>query len=593
MPWLGRYIDPFLAGFFRQHKTIAISTMAAFTISTCIESFILPRIMGSIVSHLNDIPNLRRKLLWLLAMYCLAQYMYAVYEECRQQMDPHLHSYIMFELVERAMLKYSVDYKTVNPTALYAKIESVHEYIKRIIFKVFTSTIPEILTMLGICGSFAHMDATLGATTTVLVVLHFLLISRQTTQCASATQNHARFDGRIITHLSDRLANLDVIVSAAHGRGLDQEVGTVHAMTEYRSLLHQAETTCISRQRVRNYTSNMVIIVVVITFIYRLYTRPNKPISAHQMSTLLFTLASLFTHLYYLSHTIPGIVSDVHNLDVYAEFIGELMEAQDAAGDRLPPDSMLLGAAAGVHISVDAVEFGYEGSSEPIFKNLSLAIPVGVAVGLVGKSGSGKTSLVRLIQGHLRPLSGRVRMGQVDVHQLPLGTIAYVNQNTTRLFSSSVRDNIEYGHDPASLPAQYSRLGGGGTLEGYLHHLGLASILPPLDAAVGPGGESLSGGQRQTVHLLRCVLNNRARVVVLDEPTSSLDPISTAAVCRLIGDVASGGAGEHGAARTVLVITHDPLVEKICPVRIHFSVGQNPVMALYGKNRDGKESSDS
>jgi ABC-type bacteriocin/lantibiotic exporter with double-glycine peptidase domain len=305
--------------------------------------------------------------------------------------------------------------------------------------------------------------------------------------------------------------------------------------------------------------------LVVITSTYFLYTRSHSPMSEENVATVLFTLNVLFQHTYYLSHTVPGVISDLRNLNVHADFLRDLLSdgpeqeehAQGRDGEGDAGARRKLGC-----VRLDRVDFYYDGIDVRLFRDLDMLLPCGVLIGLVGPSGSGKTTFVRMVLGQLRPRLGRVHLDGVDVRDLPGGTMAYIGQNTTRLFHRSVRYNVEYGHTRSRLVGVYA--GHGGSLEAYVRELGLQDILPDLDADVGPLGEILSGGQRQTIHLLRCILNDRARIVILDEPTSSLDAAATEAVCRLMRRL----AGDR--ARTVLVVTHDPAVEASCGAFVRF-----------------------
>ena len=579
MPWLGEVVDPFLEGFWKRHSGVTLWTMGMFGLSTAIESFVLPRIMSHVVARVKEREDLdegdaadasvRRSLLLLAMLYALAQYAYAAYEEARNQMEPLLHSYIMNELVERVMRRYAATFQHVNTAVVYSKIELIHEYLRRIMFKVFTSGLPELATMVGLGLSFAEVDLGLGAAVGVMLGGHFAYIATQTGQCQRPTTAHALFQEQVADHLNDRLVNLDAVVTAAHGRGLDQELVAVRAMSEYRTLLHQVESNCMSRQRGGYYGSSALLMLVVVTYAYHLYSR--RTMSAEGLGTVLFTLGTLFAHTYYLSHTIPGVTADLRNLNVHAEFLrGLLAEGGEIEGEIEGNGALV--EFRGVHFAYPGVG---SGGGPELFGGVDLVVPRGVLVGIVGPPGAGKSTLARMVMGQVRPSRGRVTVGGTDAHGLRPGAVAYIGQNTTRLFHQSVRSNIEYGHTASELRAFWAQAGLTGGLDEWVAALGLGDILPPLDGSAGRFGEDLSGGQRQIVHLLRCALNRAARVVVLDEPTSALDGRTTQAVCRLL-EVLAADPG-----RTVLVVTHDPAVQKVCRALVRF-----PHPRIFLKDRE-------
>ena len=593
MPWIGEVVDPFLDGFFARHMGLSAQTMGLFALSLGIESFVLPRVMSGVVDAIRKSgpdaeAEVRRRMALLAVMYALTQYSFAAYEDSRNEMQPLLHAYIMNELVERVMRRYTTTFEGVNPALVYSKIELVHTYLRSAMFKIFTSGIPEVVTMVGLGISFAQIHTGLGLAVVTMLALHFAVVTDQSaSRCQEETLAHAKFEEAVTNHLNDRLSNLDAIVTAAHGRGLDQELVAVRAMSEYRTLLHRMETTCSARQRTQSYASSALIMLVVITCTYFLYAERPRRVGDEDLGTIMFTLNVLFNHTYYLSHTIPGLVSDLRNLNVHAEFLRSLLVDEGASGIVLTEEAEtgFVGGTAGC-VRFDRVDFDY-GSDARLFRSLDVLLPRGVLIGLMGPSGSGKTTFVRMVLGQLRPASGRVHLDGAEAHDWPAGTVAYIGQNTTRLFHQTVRYNIEYGHAPHQLRRVYAA--GGGSLEAYLRGLGLEQVLPDLEASVGPLGESVSGGQRQTIHLLRCILNDRARIVILDEPTSALDAVATVAVCRLMWALA------RTRARTVIVVTHDPAVEAVCGAFLRFgkSAGgrtSNPVLSfLRAEGEEEKE----
>jgi len=579
MPWLGEFVDPFVAGFFVRHPGVAIKTMCTYALSLTIESFVLPRVMSSALACLRKgIAGLERHLLWLIILYTLAQYSFSAYEDARNELLPRLKAYIMDELVERVMRRYGTRHEGINSALVYSKIDLINQYMGGLIFKVLTGGVPQIISMLALATSFGSLHPYLGVLVGLLLTVHFGIIMANTpSRCREETIAHAQFEAVLTNHLHDRLSNMESVVTAAHGRGLEMETAGVHAMSEYHTLMHLAETNCVTRQKTHSYSSSAVIMMSVISCAYVLWRR--RGLGDDDLATVLFTLNVLFNHTYSLSHLIPGVCADLRNLTVHTEFLRSLVVSdRPPAADRIghttgDPRDMSVSTTWGC-IRLEGVDFQFDAlapaPARPLFRDLSLLVPRGLVVGLVGPSGSGKTTLVRMVLGQIRPSRGRVRLDGVDAHDLPSGTVAYIGQNTSRLFHRPVRFNVEYGHTPAQLRRAYAEHGG--TLESFVQAMGLHDVLPDLDADAGLGGERLSGGQRQTVHLLRCILNTRAKVVVLDEPTSALDTAATDAVCRLMWRLA------RERSRTVLVVTHDPAVERACGAIVRFS--QTPAGSL-------------
>lgn len=194
------------------------------------------------------------------------------------------------------------------------------------------------------------------------------------------------------------------------------------------------------------------------------------------------------------------------------------------------------------------IEFSDVGFSYPnreiVLNDIDLTVPAGKTVGLVGSTGSGKTTLVRLMLRFHDPDSGIVRLDGHDVRELTLdslrGSISLVSQTTT-LFPGSVRDNVRYGDPDADdeTVVEAARVA---------EALSFIEELPDAwDTDIGEGGHRLSGGQRQRIAIARAVLKD-APVLVLDEATSNVDNETEAALKRSIERISVG--------RTTLIIAH-------------------------------------
>lgn len=165
------------------------------------------------------------------------------------------------------------------------------------------------------------------------------------------------------------------------------------------------------------------------------------------------------------------------------------------------------------------VSFGYAADTEPALKNVSFKIRPGEHVVVLGRVGSGKTTLQKLILGLYAPTSGAVYIDGVDLRQLDPAdvrrNIGYVGQDTL-LFYGSLRDNIAIGAPYADDQTIIEAAEMGGLAEFVNRHP------QGFDMLIGERGESISGGQRQGVAIARAVLLDPP-ILLLDEPTSSMD----------------------------------------------------------------------
>ncbi|MGZ8252795.1 MAG: type I secretion system permease/ATPase [Methylophilaceae bacterium] len=236
-----------------------------------------------------------------------------------------------------------------------------------------------------------------------------------------------------------------------------------------------------------------------------------------------------------------GLMTQYHNAATSLTSLEEIMSKQV----ERPDDSNFLSrpAFAG-DIEFREVSFTYPGTDVNALKNVSFKIRAGEHVAILGRMGSGKTTLHKLILGLYRPTSGAILIDGIDSRQIDPAelrrSIGYVQQDTN-LFFGSMRDNITIAapHVEDSQVLQAAQIGG---IDEFInmHPKGF-------DMPVGERGETLSGGQRQGVGIARAMINNPS-IILLDEPTSAMDHSGEELVKKRLIEVSAG--------KTLIVITH-------------------------------------
>jgi ATP-binding cassette subfamily B protein len=194
-------------------------------------------------------------------------------------------------------------------------------------------------------------------------------------------------------------------------------------------------------------------------------------------------------------------------------------------------------------VSFEDVSFGYE-NGRPVVEQVGFHVPSGGMLGVVGPTGSGKSTLVRLLLRFYDVVSGRILLDGHDIRTLRMAdlrsAIAVVGQEPY-LFRGSVRNNVAFGRPSATDDEIREALRRAEALEFVEQHPG------GLAAEIGERGQRLSGGQRQRLAIARALLKP-APVLVLDEATSQVDYETEAAIQRAVRDASAG--------RTLIVVAH-------------------------------------
>lgn len=218
----------------------------------------------------------------------------------------------------------------------------------------------------------------------------------------------------------------------------------------------------------------------------------------------------------------------------------ELLLTSPTVLDPPAPEPLRTRAA---DVRFEQVRFSH-GGARPLFEGLDLAVAHGSKIGLVGRSGGGKTTLTRLLLRMTDVDAGRILIGGQDISRLRQadlrGTIAYVPQDPA-MFHRTLRDNIAFAR-PGATDAEIRRAAEAA------HVTEFTDALPDgFDTIVGERGVKLSGGQRQRVALARAILRD-APILLLDEATSALDSESERLVQEALWRLMDG--------RTALVVAH-------------------------------------
>ena len=194
-------------------------------------------------------------------------------------------------------------------------------------------------------------------------------------------------------------------------------------------------------------------------------------------------------------------------------------------------------------ISFHGVDFGYEGAGAALI-GLEVDIAAGETVAIVGQTGSGKSSLTRLVNRTYDPTHGSVRVDGVDLRAWNLTSlrsqIASVEQDVF-LFSRSIADNIAFAH-PGASRAEIEAAARAAAADEFI-----ASFVDGYDTVIGERGVTLSGGQRQRLALARAFLKD-PRILILDDSTSAIDSATEDDIQRALAAIQRG--------RTTLIVTH-------------------------------------
>ena len=199
--------------------------------------------------------------------------------------------------------------------------------------------------------------------------------------------------------------------------------------------------------------------------------------------------------------------------------------------EKLDQNCIKTAPCAVLGIEFSHVTFAYPGGgNEPVLRDVSFVLPPGEALGIIGPTGAGKTSLVQLIPAFYLPQAGEVKVGGVATHEVDVdelrGAIAYVSQQNT-LFYGTIADNIRMGKADAAMEEIEA------AARAAAAHDFIAAFPEGYETIVSQKGVNLSGGQKQRLGIARALVRG-AQILILDDCVSAVDVETEAAIMRAV-----------------------------------------------------------
>lgn len=257
---------------------------------------------------------------------------------------------------------------------------------------------------------------------------------------------------------------------------------------------------------------------------------------------------------------LSAVYSTVYAGMIAADAVFPVLDHASAIIDPVEPSEL---ARPHRKLQIDHASFTYQNSGQRVINQISLEIPFGSTVAIVGSNGSGKSTLINLLCRFYDPSSGSIAFDDVDYRDLRVDDVrsrfALVNQQT-EMFNETVAYNIRYGNPQAS-DEEVERV----SRAAHAHEFITSVLDQGYQTKVGQNGNRLSGGQRQRIALARALLCN-PEVLILDEATSQIDMQSE----QLIRE----SLAEHRGERTMIIITHREKLLELADVVYEMVDGQ-------------------
>lgn len=443
-------------------------------------------------------------------------------------------------LVSRYLSRTVAAHDRANSADLLSRASVDVNVVKNMVSAGLIPIVGAIVMLVGISGFMILLDPILFLTILVAFLIGLAIVVSKGRSVRKMSLDLQTSLGSFAASVERLLAGIRTVKASGAEDSEREKVGvqSVHVWTEGVRLARLVSLI----QPLVNLCLQGALLVVVILGAMRL---SSGRMDVGELLAFLVYLFMLITPISTLSQSYAQLQMGFGALDRIMEVDG--LDEEDFGLDAST------GRRRGVSIEFSGVDFGYlEG--EPVLRDCSFAIRPGEKVAIVGRSGSGKSTIVELIERFYEADRGEIFVGGRNVSSMPVSElrshIALVSQETETL-TGTVRDNLAPGTHAVS----------DDRMRTVLRQVGLCGpdgrLDLDLDTDLGQGGISLSGGQRQRLAWARLLLGD-ADILLLDEATSHLDPQTEAAIFALLNAHARGrhARGRHARGRTVVMVTH-------------------------------------
>jgi ATP-binding cassette subfamily B protein len=434
-------------------------------------------------------------------------------------------------------LSLSIDYHQTKRTGSLSRVidrgaRSMDFLLRALVFNL-GPTLIELIIAAVVLGAAYDWRFALTAVVTVLVyvVVTFVISDWRIAHRRALNEADSEAAGRAV----DALINYETVKAfGAEGRAVDDYARAL-------ALYGQAQVTATNSLTLLNVGQSAIMSVgLAVMAVMAGFEAAAGRLGPGDVTAAILILINLYGPLNILGFAYREIRQSF--IDMEAMF--DLRRQSPDVAEK--PDAVALPPAAegaGGAVAFEAVSYRHDARSEGL-GDVSFAAAPGTTVALVGPSGAGKTTMVRLAMRMIDPQQGRVTIDGVDLRDLKMaalrGAVALVPQDVA-LFNDTLEANIAFGRPDAS-PEEVAAAAEAAELSGFI-----GSLPDGLATKVGERGLKLSGGERQRVGLARALLAD-PRVLILDEATSALDSRTEAAIQQTLRKARRG--------RTTLVVAH-------------------------------------
>jgi ABC-type multidrug transport system fused ATPase/permease subunit len=442
---------------------------------------------------------------------------------------PEFSTFLRNYIVEKLYLKYENQFDDINIGSINTKLNLLPHNLSNFLNIFLNYVFPRIFIIFLIMIYFFYLDIRIGAILMCGSSLFYILLKNAIFDCVDIFVERSNEYEHISEIHKDKISNLFSIYSS---NKMKDEIKENNEIGEDYKKIFTSSLQCTNKLKIISYVINILLFFCINATTIYLFLQ--KKISVGVVISIFMTVIYLLQYLMDISYWTPKLVEYYGYIQASEDFMDDL---NSIVPDNRPPIRITEGVIQFIDVSFD-----YDGHD--LFQHINLTLPANHKICIVGKSGSGKSTFIKLIMGYYPIKSGSLLIDSQNINDCNVNSIrqhiSYVHQNII-LFNKTIYENIVYGSPEHSVPSRER------VIE-VIHSMNLDKVFQNgIDVGVGVNGNKISGGQKQVVFILRELFSDK-KIMILDEPTSALDGEHKQIILEFVKKI---------TGKNVIVISHD------------------------------------
>lgn len=551
-----------------------------------LESVYIPDKAGKLAGKIkSDLPedadrrsrrlaSIRKQIMFLLGLYLVLVVLRMGRSASLAGLVPAFRERARREIYSRILRRSERNFEEVPTGKAIYRIHRIASSMSDVVYFFLGQLIPLVALLVSVCVYMLSINRRLGMVCVLLVVFFFGSFSALARWLISVSRKTEASAEETVDEWQNKMSNmLNIVMTGSVDR--EDKHNAESQQREASNTKRRMSSETVFQTALSGFAIALFCTLALLSFAE--YRKGN--IKGSRFASVGIVSLMVSNMLNDIAQKTPRYINDLGIIANSSSYLDALW-AEDVDPAAAGRDG---GRVAGLpdrvrgHVRLEGLTFAYEGG-EPVLRDFSLEISPGERVALFGTSGSGKTTIAKLLLGLKQPQAGRILLDGTDLARVRPSEIRRVismsNQQMT-LFSGSVVENMTYSVEPVVRVADVERM-----LRSYGLHEVFAKLNGGLDASVGVDGRGMSNGMQKTIMNVRSLLRAReASVVILDEPLAGLDDATRRATSKFITDMTKG--------KTLLIISHHPEISTIVDRVVHMSPPQSDSLGHQIAESDG------